>query len=82
MHMPTYRINNCHRGRWRARSVGSGGCARSGIGNRWMRRSGEGYGWEDFNLPSGDMTIGDAHADSASYDHYQLLQIPPYKNEE
>jgi len=27
-----------------------------------VRRSGEGDRWEDFNLPSGKMTIGDAHA--------------------
>ena len=40
-----------------------------------MRRSGEGYGWEDFNIPSEKMTIGDAHA-SRRHGHH-LLQIPP-----
>ena len=27
-----------------------------------MKRSREGYEWEDFNPPSEKMTIGDAHA--------------------
>jgi hypothetical protein len=34
MHTPMYRINNGSRGRWRDRSVGSGGCTRLGFGNR------------------------------------------------
>ena len=61
MHTPTHRINNLSRGRWRDRSVGSGGCTRSGFGNlrgavRWLR-------WEDFNIPRGKMMIGDAYAE-------------------
>jgi hypothetical protein len=40
-----------------------------------------GDGWEDFNLPSGKMTIGDAHADSGMFRLHQLLQTPPYKHE-
>jgi hypothetical protein len=31
--------------------------------NRWTRRSGDGDGWEDFNLPSRKMTIGDEQGD-------------------
>jgi len=44
-----------------------------------MRRGGEAYGWEDedFNLPSGEMTIGDAQ--KAERNAHQLLRIPPYK---
>jgi len=33
-----------------------------GFGNRWTRRSEDGYKWEDLNLPSGKMTIGDEKA--------------------
>ena len=79
MHTPTYRISNWSRGRWHDRSVGSGGCTHSGIGNRWMKRSREGYEWEDFNPPSGKMTIGDAHA--SRWLGHHLLRIPPYKVE-
>ena len=43
--------------------MGSGGYTRTGFGNEWTKRSEEGYGWENFNLPSGKMTIGDELSD-------------------
>jgi len=44
---------------------------------KYKRRSEEGDGWEDLNLPSGKMMIGDAHADITA-----APQIPLYKIEQ
>ena len=71
MHIPTYRINNRSRGRWCDRSAESGGCKRSGFEKKRKRGSGEGYGWKDFNLPSGKMTIADARGG------YEYIASPP-----
>ena len=44
-----------------------------------MRHSGEGYRWESFNIPSGNMTtIGDAHVDNSTYHVHGRHRIQQY----
>ena len=46
---------------------------------KYMRHSGEGYRWESFNIPSGNMTtIGDAHVDNSTYHVHGRHRIQQY----